>query len=97
MPLSTINRALSQFHYTLKRVKLVPERRNYHRTIAHRTAYATSYRALEVDNDDKAFVFLDEVGFSVVTRPSRGRSVRKESHIFLFLVQEVEIFLLLQP
>ncbi|TBU02984.1 hypothetical protein CWI36_0676p0010 [Hamiltosporidium magnivora] len=44
-----------------------------------RTNYEASFRELEVDNDDKNFVFLDEVGFSVVTRPSRGRNMRGES------------------
>ncbi|TBU11052.1 DDE-like endonuclease, partial [Hamiltosporidium tvaerminnensis] len=65
--------------YTLKRVTLVPERRNTLSTIELRTNYATSFRELEVDNDDKNFVFLDEVGFAVVTRPSRGRNMRGES------------------
>ncbi|TBU05855.1 hypothetical protein CWI36_0565p0010, partial [Hamiltosporidium magnivora] len=72
---STIDRALREFHYNLKRVKLVPERRNTLSTIKLRTNYATSFRELEVDNDDKNFVFLDEVGFAVVTRPSRGRNM----------------------
>lgn len=76
---STIDRALREFHYTLKRVTLVPERRNSPSTIELRTSYAAIYRELEVDNDDKNFIFLDEVGFAVVTRPSRGRSMRGES------------------
>ncbi|TBU20508.1 DDE-like endonuclease, partial [Hamiltosporidium tvaerminnensis] len=75
----TIDRALREFHYTPKRVKLVPERRNTLSTIKLRTNYATSFRELEVDNDDKNFVFLDEVGFAVVTRPSRGRNMRGAS------------------
>ncbi|TBU10108.1 DDE-like endonuclease, partial [Hamiltosporidium tvaerminnensis] len=40
---STIDRALKEFHYTLKRVKLVPERRNTLSTIELRTNYATSF------------------------------------------------------
>ncbi|TBT99772.1 DDE-like endonuclease, partial [Hamiltosporidium magnivora] len=68
---STIDRALREFHYTLKRVTLVSERRNTLSTIELRTNYATSFRELEVDNDDKNFVFLDEVG--------RGRNMRGES------------------
>ncbi|TBU19812.1 hypothetical protein CWI38_0196p0010, partial [Hamiltosporidium tvaerminnensis] len=47
---STIDRALREFHYTLKRVTLVPKRRNTLSTIEHRTNYATSFRELEVDN-----------------------------------------------
>ncbi|KAF7677995.1 hypothetical protein CDIK_4501, partial [Cucumispora dikerogammari] len=44
-----------------------------------RSAYAVSFRSLEIDNDIKNFIFIDEVEFSVVTRPSRGRSTRGES------------------
>ncbi|TBU13304.1 hypothetical protein CWI38_0473p0030 [Hamiltosporidium tvaerminnensis] len=76
---STIDRALREFHYTLKRRKSVPERRNSLSTLELGTNYATSFRELEVDNDDKNFVFLDEVGFTVVTRPSRGRNMRGKS------------------
>ncbi|TBU21016.1 DDE-like endonuclease [Hamiltosporidium tvaerminnensis] len=76
---STIDRALRKFHYTLKRVTLLPVRRNILSKIELRTNYEASFRELEVDNDDKNFVFLDEVGFSVVTRPSRGRNMRGES------------------
>jgi hypothetical protein len=55
---------------------LVPERRNYPSTIELRTSYATVYREFEIENDDKNFVFIDEVGFAMVTRPSRGRSTK---------------------
>ncbi|TBU11583.1 DDE-like endonuclease [Hamiltosporidium tvaerminnensis] len=67
---STIDRALREFHYTLKRVTLVPEPKNQ---------LSTSFRELEVDNDDKNLFFLDEVLFAVVTRPSRGRNMRSGS------------------
>ncbi|TBT96612.1 hypothetical protein CWI36_3514p0010 [Hamiltosporidium magnivora] len=53
---------------TIDRAPGMPERRNTLLTIDLRTNYATSFRELEVDNDDKNFVFLDEVGFVVVTR-----------------------------
>ncbi|TBU19960.1 DDE-like endonuclease [Hamiltosporidium tvaerminnensis] len=76
---STIDRALREFHYTLKRVTLVTERRNTLSTIELRTNYATSFREFEVDNDDKNFVCLDKVGFAVVTRCCRGRNMRGES------------------
>ncbi|TBU11953.1 DDE-like endonuclease [Hamiltosporidium tvaerminnensis] len=76
---STIDRALREFHYTLKQATEVPERRNTLSTIELGTNYATSFRELEVDNDDKNLVFLDEAGFAVVTRPSRGRNMRGES------------------
>ncbi|TBU06304.1 hypothetical protein CWI36_0474p0040, partial [Hamiltosporidium magnivora] len=52
---SKIDRALREFHYTLKRRKSVPERRNLLSTLELGTNYATSFRELEVDNDDKNF------------------------------------------
>ncbi|TBU05827.1 hypothetical protein CWI36_0571p0010 [Hamiltosporidium magnivora] len=42
--------------------KYLPVRRNSPSQIEFRTNYATSFRELEVDNDDKNFVFLDEFG-----------------------------------
>ncbi|KAF7694600.1 hypothetical protein CDIK_2118 [Cucumispora dikerogammari] len=76
---TTVNRAVIGFYFTLKRVTNNPERRNCAVTIESRTSYAPAYRLLETENDDKNFVFLDEVGFAVVTRPSRGRSAQGES------------------
>ncbi|TBU12830.1 hypothetical protein CWI38_0610p0020 [Hamiltosporidium tvaerminnensis] len=55
----------------LKRVTSVPERRNSPSTI--------DFRELEVDNDDKNFVFLDEVGPAVVIRLSKGCNRQGES------------------
>ncbi|KAF7687784.1 hypothetical protein CDIK_3019 [Cucumispora dikerogammari] len=77
--ISTIDRILRGFHYTVKQITLVPERRNTLTTIETRAVYANDYRILETNNDDKNFVFLDEVGFSVVARTSKGRSVRGAS------------------
>ena len=34
---------------------------------------------LEVENDDNNLIFLDDVGFSVVSRPSKNRSTSGES------------------
>ena len=59
---STVDRALREFHYTLKRVTLVPERRNSVSTVELRTSYAASYRQLEVNNDDKILFFLMKLG-----------------------------------
>ncbi|KAF7685989.1 hypothetical protein CDIK_3261 [Cucumispora dikerogammari] len=48
---STVNRTLGFFHFTLKRVTLVPERRNCPNTIASRTEYAVGYGVLETTNE----------------------------------------------
>ncbi|TBU10098.1 hypothetical protein CWI38_2024p0010 [Hamiltosporidium tvaerminnensis] len=54
---STIDRALREFHYTIKRVTVVPGRRNTLSIIELRTNYATCFRELEVDNDEKTLSF----------------------------------------
>ncbi|KAF7696462.1 hypothetical protein CDIK_1860 [Cucumispora dikerogammari] len=90
---TTVNRALSGFHFTLKRVTNVSERRNRFVTIELRTRYASAYRLLETESDNKNFVFLDEVGFAVVTRPSGEEVHRGSKPIFQFQKHEAETFL----
>lgn len=41
-----------------------------------RDDYAAAFRRLELDYEDKSLIFCDEVGFSAVFRPNRGRSLR---------------------
>lgn len=74
--ISTIDRVLKTFHYTLKNIIAVPERRNCDLTIAKRALYAQEFRHLESQIEDKNLIFLDEVGFSLVTRPKRGRALK---------------------
>ena len=71
---STIERCINEFHYSLKITTIVPERRNTPNTINERHSYAVRFNDLLLNGDDKRFVFLDEVGFAVSTRPKRGRS-----------------------
>lgn len=52
---------------------------NCENTIEVRHNYSKSFRQIELDTEDKNLVFLDEVGFSVVTRPKRGRAARGNS------------------
>ena len=69
---STIDRAVRGFHYTMKRTKPIPERRNCVKTIEDRFIYAANiYR---YRNSGRPMFFLDEFGISVSTRPSYGRS-----------------------
>ncbi|KAG0441934.1 hypothetical protein DMUE_0679 [Dictyocoela muelleri] len=80
--LSTIQRVLNDFHYTLKTTVMVPERRNDPSTIETRKIYASEFRNLEYLYSDKNFIFIDEVGFSVVSRPKRGRSkIRTSTYV----------------
>ncbi|MEN2497738.1 MAG: hypothetical protein MHMPM18_005194 [Marteilia pararefringens] len=71
---STIERCINEFHYSLKLTTIVPERRNTPKTIDQRHTYASRFNDLLLNGDDTRFVFLDEVGFAVSTRPRRGRS-----------------------
>ncbi|KAF7685751.1 hypothetical protein CDIK_3499 [Cucumispora dikerogammari] len=76
---STVDCAFIEFYYTLKRVTLVSERRNSTSTIAARTKYYVNYKSLKLNIDNKNFVFLDKVGFDVVFRTFRDKSVKGES------------------
>lgn len=77
--ISTIDRVIGQFHYTLKALVKVPERRNCETTIRKRKVYSEMFRELETTVPHESIIFLDEVGFSVVTRPKRGRSLKGTS------------------
>jgi transposase len=70
----TIDRCLSAFQYTLKRVHVQPERRNTEEAIQVRANYANSFMDLLSRVDDHHLIFIDEVGFSVSMRSRRGRS-----------------------
>lgn len=74
--ISTIDRTLRSFHYTLKVATRVPERRNSINTIETRYDYAMRFRELETSTRHENLIFIDEVGFQVVTRPKRARSLR---------------------
>lgn len=77
--ISTIDRVIREFHYTLKSLVKVPQRRNCESTLQKRMEYAHMFRNLEITEKHEDIVFLDEVGFAVVTRPKRGRSRRGTS------------------
>ncbi|KAF7686049.1 hypothetical protein CDIK_3202 [Cucumispora dikerogammari] len=73
--LSTIDKCIREFHYTLKDITIVPERRNIDSTIATRLEYARKFREIEIEYEDKNVVFIDEVGFCYSARTKMGRSV----------------------
>jgi transposase len=68
---NTIDRCLKNFHYTFKNLVLIPERRNTEGTIRQRFEYANEFFQLMIDNEDKNFIFVDEVGFCVTSRTKR--------------------------
>lgn len=72
--ISTARNYLTGFNYTLKRIKLLPERRNTPQTIEVRKQYALRFIEWQAEMNDSNFMFLDEVGFNVSMRSKRGWS-----------------------
>lgn len=73
--ISTISRYISSFYYTLKRLQVVSDRRNDEQSIQARFDYARQFIDMEANNDLSRIIFVDEVGFCVSMRPSRGRAM----------------------
>lgn len=71
---STVDRILKEFHYSLKMLVRAPERRNCPSKLQQRKEYADRFRELETTTRHENIVFIDEVGFKVVTRPKKGRA-----------------------
>ena len=72
--IQTIKRCLNSFHYTLKVANSITAARNVQSTINQFFTYVQEYCRLEITHPAEDFVFINEVGFAVSTRPKRGRS-----------------------
>ena len=68
----TVHNALKSFHYTFKRMSIVPEGRNTPEVIAQRYAYGVQYTQLKFEN--KKLIFIDEMGVQIWSRASGGRA-----------------------
>lgn len=68
---STVARILNDFHYTLKRLHLIPERRNNENVLEERRQYAFSFTFLPASFSEEEMIFIDEVGFNVTLRTTR--------------------------
>jgi transposase len=71
---NTIDRCSKNFHYSLKQITLVPERRNCERTINLRAEYGNVFFVNFFSFEEYELIFVDEVGFSVSSRTKFGRS-----------------------
>ena len=71
---STIDRILYNFHYSIKRVNLLPIRRNSEDNIITKKDYAIDFIRLQATYSENDFIFIDETGFNVSMRSSYGRS-----------------------
>ncbi|KAI5150758.1 hypothetical protein ENBRE01_1691 [Enteropsectra breve] len=74
--ISTINKCISSFSYTFKRIHLLPQRRNDPDVILERRLYATEFVRLFSSLNDSFIYFIDEVGYNVSMRSKSGRSLR---------------------
>ncbi|KAG0441408.1 hypothetical protein DMUE_1076 [Dictyocoela muelleri] len=73
MSLKTIEMVIHGFHYSLKRLTLVPARRNSIDCINNRRLYAQQIYQLLAENDGQNIIYIDEAGFNVSMRRSRER------------------------
>jgi transposase len=73
---TTINNYIDGFNYSLKKISLIPERRNNFNAIFERCVYAQKYLELIQFYREDQFIFIDEFGVSISTRIGRGRSKR---------------------
>ena len=71
---ATLSRLFKEFHYTIKRVTLVPIERNSSRTVELRKIYVTNYLELKGKFTINNFFFLDEFGITIDSRKHYGRS-----------------------
>ena len=74
--LLTIDKIIRAFSYTLKRVSLIPERRNDVNTLKIRFDYAREFFTLLASDDGDNILFLDEVRFNISMRSNRGRAAK---------------------
>ncbi|KAF0989003.1 hypothetical protein HZS_3527 [Henneguya salminicola] len=72
---STAENILTGFSYTLRRIPIVPERRNTQETIDSSLQYALIYINLSSRFSENQIVFIDKVGSNVSLRCSLGRSL----------------------
>jgi hypothetical protein len=73
--LSTIDRCINSFQYTIKRVHNLPERRNILDVFETRAQYANALRTIIASIDESKNFFLDKIGFNVSMRSRRGISL----------------------
>jgi transposase len=72
---TSVDRCLSSFHYTLKRLHPIPADRNTDRTLGLRAEYVSRFMTLLGTTEQRRILFIDEAGFSVSMRTSRGQSL----------------------
>jgi len=73
---TTIHNYVGLFSYSLKRISVLPVKRNDLAAINKRYTYAQMFLDILSEFDEKNIIFVDEVGFHISMRTRRGRSLR---------------------
>uniref|UniRef100_A0A914VX18 Uncharacterized protein n=1 Tax=Plectus sambesii TaxID=2011161 RepID=A0A914VX18_9BILA len=73
---ATLSRIMKSFSRTLKRIHVLPARRNDADTIEERWRYTRTFLKLFTEVSETQIYFLDEVGFCLAMHTKRGRSLR---------------------
>jgi len=68
--ISTVNNAIKDFHYSFKRIAMIPAARNNEKTLSLRQTFCETYALW----DEDCLIFVDEFGISCSTRVKYGRS-----------------------
>lgn len=74
--IKTVNRALQQFHFTLKRVRRYPVKRNNPEAINQRYIYVMNYLNMLKTMKEENIFFIDEAEFSLSMRGTHGQAPR---------------------
>ena len=72
--ISTIAREVKGFNYSLKMLQKIPEKRHTTATIEERSTYARNFYQITRAFPVSGLIYLDELGFNVSMRTSKGRS-----------------------
>jgi transposase len=83
MSVSTIFRAIQGFSFSLKRTSRIPARRNEEDLVERRRLYAIEFFTLLSQKDGENIFFLDEVGFCISMKSTRGRTPKGERAVQL--------------
>lgn len=73
--LATIYRCLDSFHFSWKKLALIPIRRNIDENKEARYIYAQTYFGFLCEISEENIIFVDEIGFNLSMRSHHGRSI----------------------
>ncbi|KAG0437239.1 hypothetical protein DMUE_3802 [Dictyocoela muelleri] len=73
--LKTIDRSVQGFFYSLKRLSIIPAKRNDRIVIDKRLLYAQEFYRILGEEDGNNLIFLDIAGFNLSMKRGRGRSL----------------------